>query len=73
MTLQRLKEQEDQLCDSKFDLEYDIFEKLGSLIQAKWDSNSLKFDLSKMLSEHEKRGKSIWHSPLYRLSLEFMH
>ncbi|MCP6727262.1 MAG: hypothetical protein KJI69_04500 [Patescibacteria group bacterium] len=54
MSLQRLKEQEDQLCDSKFDLEFDIFEKLGSLIQAKWDSNSLKFDLSKMLSEHEK-------------------
>ena len=54
MTLQRLKKQEDQLCDSKFDLEHEIFEKLDHLIGAKWDSNTLKFDLTKLVTEHDK-------------------
>ena len=47
-------EREDQLYDEKFDIEYELFFKLRTLINASWDSNTLKIKIKELLEQWEK-------------------
>ena len=46
-----------QIMDEKFDIEYDIFERLNALIMAKWDSNTLKLEIEKL----NKQRQDMWN------------
>ncbi len=43
--------QEEALYNEKFDIEWDIFTKLDALIEAEWDSNTLKQRIVALLKQ----------------------
>lgn len=49
-----LDEKEDRLFDEKMETEHELFKKLDALIQAKWDSDTLKLEIEKLHENHEQ-------------------
>jgi len=45
---------ESALYDQYFDIEYELYMKLHTLIDASWDSNTLKLQIQKLLIEYDK-------------------
>ena len=44
----------DALYDEQFDLEWELYGKLRTLIDASWDSNTLKHQIESLLIQYEK-------------------
>ena len=45
---------EDQLFNEKFDVEWELWGKLHTLIDASWDSNTLKRQIEELLKQYDK-------------------
>lgn len=46
-----LKKKEDQLFNEKFDVEWEIINKIETLIDASWDSNTLKQQIETLVKQ----------------------
>ena len=42
----------DQLYDEQFDIEWELYQKLGVLIEAEWDSNTLKQKVESLYKQY---------------------
>ena len=50
----KTEQKHDQLMDENYEMEVEIFDKLETLIDAKWDANTLKLEIEKLVRQRNK-------------------
>jgi len=54
------KKQEDALFSEKFDIEFDILDRIDILILCKWDSPTIKHEIEKLCEQREKLSRELF-------------
>lgn len=49
-----LDPKESALYDETFDIEWELYSKLRTLVDASWDSNTVKLQVEELLNQYEK-------------------
>lgn len=57
------KKHEDALMDEQFEIEFEIILKLTTLIDAKWDSNTVKIEIEKLVEDFHRIGRELYLEP----------
>ena len=56
----KTEQKHDQLMDENYEMEVEIFDKLETLIDAKWDANTLKLEIEKLVRQRNKVWEEIF-------------
>lgn len=54
-----MSEREDLLCKAMFELESDIVDKIYTMIDCKWDADTLRRDIELQIMEHRSISKDL--------------
>jgi len=54
MTADKQKKQHDALNDEMFEVEWELLEKIGSLVDAEWDSPTLKSKIEELVKQRTR-------------------
>lgn len=56
----KTEEKHNRLMDENYEIEVEIFAKLETLIDAKWDANTLKMEIEKLVKQRNKVWQEIF-------------